>query len=160
MRGLSKFHQQNPYVLRADGMEHRVDYEPGESQSGLFGGNSNWRGPVWFPVNYLLIESLQKFHHYHGDAIQVECPTGSGKLVTLDKVCEELSRRLSNLFLARPDGYRPAMGQHPKFASDPHFRNNVLFYEYFNGDSGLGLGASHQTGWTALVAKLMQTIDC
>ena len=160
VRGLSKFHQKNPYVLRADGAEHRVDYEPGESQSGLFGGNSNWRGPVWFPVNYLLIESLQKFHHYHGDAIQVECPTGSGKLVTLDKVCEELSRRLSNLFLARPDGYRPAMGQHPKFASDPHFRNNVLFYEYFNGDSGLGLGASHQTGWTALVAKLMQTIDC
>ena len=160
VRGLSKFHQKNPYVLRADGTEHRVDYEPGESQSGLFGGNSNWRGPVWFPVNYLLIESLQKFHHYHGDAIQVECPTGSGKLVTLDKVCEELSRRLSNLFLARPDGYRPAMGQHPKFASDPHFRNNVLFYEYFNGDSGLGLGASHQTGWTALVAKLMQTIDC
>ena len=160
VRGLSKFHQKNPYVLRADGTEHRVDYEPGESQSGLFGGNSNWRGPVWFPVNYLLIESLQKFHHYHGDAIQVECPTGSGKLVTLDKVCEELSRRLCNLFLARPDGYRPAMGQHPKFASDPHFRNNVLFYEYFNGDSGLGLGASHQTGWTALVAKLMQTIDC
>ena len=160
VRGLSKFHQKNPYVLQVDGLEHRVDYEPGESQSGLFGGNSNWRGPVWFPVNYLLIESLQKFHHYHGDAMQVECPTGSGNLVTLDKVCEELSRRLSNLFLARPDGYRPAMGQHPKFASDPHFRNNILFYEYFHGDSGLGLGASHQTGWTALVAKLMQTIDC
>jgi len=160
VRGLSKFHQQNPYVLDVEGQQHRVGYEPGESQSGLFGGNSNWRGPVWFPVNYLLIESLQKFHHYHGDAIQVECPTGSGKMVTLDKVCDELSLRLSRLFLERPDGSRPAMNHREKFSSDPHFKNNILFYEYFHGDSGLGLGASHQTGWTALVAKLMQSIDC
>ncbi len=160
IRGLSKFHQQHPYVLHANGTEHRVDYEPGESQSGLFGGNSNWRGPIWFPVNYLLIESLQKFHHYHGDAIEVECPTGSGNMMTLDKVCEELSRRLSSIFLPCANGSRPGMAHHPKFSDDPHFKNNILFYEYFNGDSGLGLGASHQTGWTALVAKLMQTIDC
>ncbi|MBM3758731.1 MAG: glucosidase [Acidobacteria bacterium] len=160
IRGLSKFHKNNPYVLHAAGSEHRVDYEPAESQTGLFGGNSNWRGPIWFPTNYLLIESLQKFHHYHGDAIQVECPTGSGNMVTLDKVCHELSRRLSNLFLEKPDGGRPAMAHHPKFANDENFKNNILFYEYFHGDSGLGLGASHQTGWTALVAKLMQSIDC
>jgi hypothetical protein len=160
IRGLSKYHLKNPFVLRIDGAEHRVDYEPGESQSGLFGGNSNWRGPVWFPTNYLLIESLQRFHHYHGDAIQVECPTGSGNLVTLDKVCQELSRRLCNLFLVQGDGRRPAMNQHPKFHNDPHFKNYILFYEYFHGDSGVGLGASHQTGWTALVAKLIQSIDC
>ncbi len=160
IRGLSKFHEQHPYVLHANGSDHRVGYEPGESQSGLFGGNSNWRGPIWFPVNYLLIESLQKFHHYHGDAIEVECPTGSGNMVTLDKVCEELSRRLSAIFLPSAQGIRPGMAHHPKFSEDPDFRNNILFYEYFHGDSGLGLGASHQTGWTALVAKLMQTIDC
>ena len=159
IRGLSKFHQQNPYILHVGNSEHRVGYEPAESQSGLFGGNSNWRGPLWFPVNYLLIESLQKFHHYHGEAMQVECPTGSGNMVTLDRVAEELSRRLSSLFLERPDGTRAAMNHHLKF-SDPHFKNNLLFYEYFNGDNGLGLGASHQTGWTALVAKLMQTIHC
>ncbi len=159
IRGLSKFHQKHPYVLPANGTDHRVDYEPGESQSGLFGGNSNWRGPVWFPINYLLIESLQKFHHYHGEAIQVECTTGSGNLVTLDKVAANISRRLCNLFLENAGGKRPAMAHIPKFSEDPHFRNNILFYEYFHGDSGLGLGASHQTGWTALVAKLMQTID-
>ncbi len=160
IRGLSKFHQDNPYVLHAGGTDYRVDYEPAESQTGLFGGNSNWRGPIWFPTNYLLIESLQKFHYYHGDAIQVECPTGSGNMVTLDKVCAELSLRLSRLFLVQPDGTRPAMAHHPKFKQDPAFRDNILFYEYFHGDSGLGLGASHQTGWTALVAKLLQNIDC
>ncbi|MCX6610474.1 MAG: glucosidase, partial [Acidobacteria bacterium] len=132
VRGLSKFHEQNPYVLHANGSDHRVGYEPGESQSGLFGGNSNWRGPIWFPVNYLLIESLQKFHHYHGDAIEVECPTGSGNMVTLDKVCEELSRRLSSIFLPCEQGFRPGMAHHPKFSDDPHFKNNILFYEYFN----------------------------
>lgn len=160
IRGLSRYHKNYPYVLNAAGTDHRVGYEPGESQSSLFGGNSNWRGPIWFPTNYLLIESLQKFHHYHGDAIQVESPTGSGQMVTLDKVAEELSRRLCNLFLRNPEGNRPAMGHHPKFNQDPHFRDNILFYEYFHGDSGIGLGASHQTGWTALVAKLMQSIDC
>ncbi|WP_035957624.1 MGH1-like glycoside hydrolase domain-containing protein [Bryobacter aggregatus] len=160
IRGLSKFHKENPYLLHVGGMEYRVDYEPRESQTSLFGGNSNWRGPVWFPVNYLLIESLQKFHHYHGDAMKVECPAGSGNPVTLDKVAQELSRRLSKLFLAKPDGVRPAMHQNPKYSNDPHFRNHILFYEYFDGDTGEGLGASHQTGWTALVAKLMRSIDC
>ena len=159
IRGLSKHHEKDPYILEVGGTQYRVDYEPGESQTGLFGGNSNWRGPVWFPINYLLIESLQKFSHYHGTAIEVECPVGSGRMVTLDVVAAEISRRLSSLFLDGPEG-RPAMRQHPKFAGDPHFRNNVMFYEYFHGDTGLGLGASHQTGWTALVAKLMQKIDC
>ncbi len=160
IRGMSKFHQEHPYVLRADGMEYRVGYEPGESQTGLFGGNSNWRGPVWFPINYLLIESLQKFNHYHGEAIQVACPSPGGELNSLDCVAKDLARRLSNLFLEQPGQGRPAMRHHRKFKEDPHFKDNVLFYEYFHGDSGLGLGASHQTGWTALVAKLMQTIDC
>ena len=156
VRSLSKFHKDQPYILNVEQTQYRVDYEPGESQTGLFGGNSNWRGPIWFPVNYLLIESLQKFHHYHGDAFTVECPTGSGNFVTLDKVCHELSRRLSSLML----GQRPAMAHNPKFSNDPHFKNNLLFYEYFNGDTGLGLGASHQTGWTALIAKLMQKVEC
>jgi hypothetical protein len=161
IRGLSKAHSgDNAYRLNIYGTEYSVGYEPGESQTGLFGGNSNWRGPIWFPVNYLLIESLQKFHHYHGEAIQVECPVGSGKTVTLDKAAQEISRRLSSLFLAGPDGRRPAMGHDEKYWKDPHFKDHILFHEYFHGDSGLGLGAKHQTGWTALVAKLMQTIDC
>jgi hypothetical protein len=160
VRGLSKYHQANPYVLQVGGNEYRVDYEPAESQTGLFGGNSNWRGPIWFPTNYLLIESLQKFHHYHGEAMQVECATGSGELMTLDKVAAELSRRLSNLFLLNQEQVRPAMRHHWKFEKDTGFRDRILFYEYFHGDTGLGLGASHQTGWTALVAKLMQAIDC
>jgi hypothetical protein len=160
IRGLSKFHQQHPFVFPVAGESHRVDYEPAESQTGLFGGNSNWRGPVWFPTNYLLIESLQKFHHYHGDSFTVECPTGSGNFVTLDKVIAELSRRLCNLFLGNAHGIRPAMAHHEKLRTDPHFKDHILFYEYFHGDNGLGLGASHQTGWTALVAKLIQNIDC
>lgn len=157
IRGVSKFHQKNPYVFRVGGQEYRVDYEPGESQTGMFGGNSNWRGPVWFPVNYLLIESIQKFHHYHGEAIQVSCPAEGGEMKGLDWVARDLCRRLSSLFLDQAGRGRPAMRHHPKFVSDPHFKDHVLFYEYFHGDSGLGLGASHQTGWTALVAKLMQS---
>jgi hypothetical protein len=157
IRGVSKFHQKNPYVFRAGGSEYRVDYEPGESQTGMFGGNSNWRGPVWFPVNYLLIESIQKFHHYHGEAIQVPCPAAGGEMKGLDWVARDLSHRLSRLFLDEAGKGRPAMRHHPKFAGDPHFKDHVLFYEYFHGDNGLGLGASHQTGWTALVAKLMQS---
>jgi len=133
-----------------------VDYEPGESNTGLFGGNSNWRGPVWFPLNYLLIESLQKFHHYLGDEYRVECPTGSGRTMTLWEVAAELSRRLSHLFLQDDKGRRPANGANECFQSDPHWRDLVLFHEYFHGDTGAGLGASHQTGWTALVAKLLQ----
>ena len=130
-------------------------YEPAESSTGLFGGNSNWRGPVWFPVNYLLIESLQRFHHYLGEDYKVEFPTGSGNKLDLKDVATALSQRMSALFLRGADGRRPAFGPNPKFHNDPHFRDHLLFYEYFHGDTGAGLGASHQTGWTALVAKLL-----
>jgi hypothetical protein len=137
-------------------MEHRVDYEPAESSSGLFGGNSNWRGPIWFPVNFLLIESLQKFHHYLGDEFRVECPTGSGQFMNLREVADEISHRLSRIFLRGADGRRPVHGGAEKFQTDPHWRDLALFYEYFHGDNGAGIGASHQTGWTGLVAKLLQ----
>ncbi|MFM9882072.1 MAG: MGH1-like glycoside hydrolase domain-containing protein [Burkholderiales bacterium] len=157
IRSLSKIHQSQPYVLRIDGVEHRVDYEPGESTSGLFGGNSNWRGPIWFPVNFLLIESLQKFHHYYGDEFKVECPTGSGRFMTLQEVSDELSRRLTGIFLRDANGERPANGGQAMFDHDPHWRDLVPFHEYFHGETGSGLGASHQTGWTALVAKLLQS---
>ncbi len=156
IRAVSRHHLDNPYVLAVDGMEHRVDYEPAESSTGLFGGNSNWRGPIWFPVNFLIIESLQKFHHYLGDDFKVECPTGSGRMMTLWQVSEELSRRLSCIFLRGEDGRRPVHGGAEKFQTDPHWRDLVLFYEYFHGDNGTGIGASHQTGWTGLVAKLLQ----
>jgi len=155
VRALSRFHKDCPYILEIDGEEHRVDYEPAESITGMFGGNSNWRGPVWFPVNYLLIESLQKFHHYYGDDLKVECPTGSGNLMNLWEVASELSRRLSHIFLKDDDGLRPVFGTSDKFQTDPHFRDYLLFYEYFNGDTASGVGASHQTGWTGLVAKLL-----
>jgi hypothetical protein len=137
-------------------MEHRVDYEPGESATGLFGGNSNWRGPVWFPVNYLLVESLQKFYHYLGDNFTVEFPTGSGKMMNLWEVAGELSRRMTSIFVRDENGRRPAFGTLEKFHTDPYWRDLVLFHEYFHGDSGAGIGASHQTGWTGVVAKLMQ----
>ncbi|PYX87906.1 MAG: hypothetical protein DMG67_18360 [Acidobacteria bacterium] len=136
-------------------MEHSVDYEPAESTAGLFGGNSNWRGPVWFPVNYLLIESLRKFHHYFGNDFKVECPTRSGNWMTLSQVADELSRRLCSIFERDESGRRPAFGDLEQFQSDAHWRDLVLFHEFFHGDSGRGLGASHQTGWTALVAKLI-----
>ncbi len=156
VRALSRAYKDHPYAVRIGAAWNRVDYEPAESSTGLFGGNSNWRGPVWFPVNYLLIESLQKFHHYYGDTLRVECPTGSGNLMTLWEVAAELSKRLTKLFLRGPDGRRPADGVSERCRSDPDFRDYVTFYEYFNGDTGEGLGASHQTGWTALVAKLLQ----
>jgi hypothetical protein len=156
VRALSRVHRDHPYVLHCDGGEHRVDYEPAESAQSLFGGNSNWRGPVWFPVNYLLIESLQKFHHFYGDSVRVPCPTGSGHEMTLGEVATELSRRLVRVFLRGPDGRRPVYGGAEKFQTDPHWRDLLLFYEYFHGDNGAGIGASHQTGWTALVAKLLQ----
>ncbi len=156
LRSLSKFHKDHPYVLNIDGQTRIADYEPGESTSGLFGGNSNWRGPVWFPTNYLLIESLQKFHFYYGDEYKVECPTGSGQMLTLWQIAEELSRRLTHLFLHRPDGTRPVFGTNAAFNADPDWRDYIPFHEYFHGDTGAGLGASHQTGWTALVAKLIQ----
>ncbi|MDV2502869.1 MAG: glucosidase [bacterium] len=156
IRSLSQHHRGHPYTYTVNGMEYRVDYEPGESSTSLFGGNSNWRGPVWFPVNFLIIESLQKFHYYLGDDYTVECPTGSGQMLTLWEVAAELSRRLTRLFLRGSDGRRPVYGDATKFQSDPHWQDLVLFYEYFHGDTGAGLGASHQTGWTALVAKLLQ----
>jgi Glycosyl hydrolase family 63 C-terminal domain len=158
IRSLSRAHRAKPYVLHIDGSDYSVGYEPAESRSGVFGGNSNWRGPIWFPVNYLIIESLQKFHHYFGDEFKVECPTGSGHMMTLWEVATELSRRLISIFLPGPDGTRPVHGSNAEFAADPHWRDLVLFYEYFHGDDGLGLGASHQTGWTGLVAKLIQQI--
>jgi hypothetical protein len=155
IRALSRVHRDQPYVLRLNGQEYSVDYEPAESTNAMFGGNSNWRGPVWFPVNYLLIESLQRFHYYLGDDFKVECPTGSGQMMNLWEVATELSRRLSSIFLQR-DGRRAVYGGNERFQTDPHWRDLVLFHEYFHGDTGQGLGASHQTGWTAIVAKLLQ----
>jgi len=156
IRALSRAHRNRPYTLEVSGQRHQVSYEPGESTTGLFGGNSNWRGPIWFPVNFLLVESLQRFHHYLGDAFTVECPTGSGQWMNLSEVAAELSRRLARPFLRGTDGTRPVHGMHEQFQSDPHWRDLVLFYEYFHGDNGRGVGASHQTGWTGLVAKLLQ----
>jgi hypothetical protein len=156
LRSLSRHHRRNPFHLMIDGESYGVHYEPAESTTGLFGGNSNWRGPVWFPVNYLMIESLQKYNHYFGDEFKVEFPTGSGRWIDLGEAAAELSRRLSHLFLRDAHGRRPVYGGAEKFQRDPHFRDYVLFYEYFHGDNGAGIGASHQTGWTGLVAKLLQ----
>jgi len=156
IRALSQFHRGNPYKLDVHGMEHRVDYDPGESSTGLFGGNSNWRGPIWFPLNYLLVESLQKFHYYLGDDFKIEFPTGSGAMLTLWEVARELSRRMTSIFLRDENGRRPVFGDIEKFRTDAHWRDLVLFHEYFHGDSGAGVGASHQTGWTGIVTKLMQ----
>ena len=156
IRSLSRAHLDHPLELDLGGDVRHLGYEPAESTSGLFGGNSNWRGPVWFPVNYLLIEALQKFHHYLGDEYTVECPTGSGQWLTLWEVAAELSRRLTSVFLPGDDGHRPVHAGDPRYRDDPHWRDLVLFYEYFHGDTGRGVGASHQTGWTALVAKLIQ----
>jgi hypothetical protein len=139
-----------------NGLEHRVDYEPAESSSDLFGGNSNWRGPVWFPVNYLLIESLQKFHYFYRDTLKAELPAGSGTMLDLWQIATELSRRLTRIFLRGADGRRAVYGGTEKFQRDPHWRDLVLFYEYFHGDNGAGIGAGHQTGWTGIVAKLLQ----
>jgi hypothetical protein len=156
IRALSRYHKDHPYVLSVNGEEHRVDYEPAESTTGLFGGNSNWRGPVWFPMNYLLVESLQKFHHFFGDNLKVTCPSGSNTQVNLWQVSTDLSRRLAHIFLPGPDGRRPVYGGTELFQRDPHWRDLIAFYEYFHGDNGAGIGASHQTGWTGLVAKLLQ----
>ncbi len=156
IRALSKYHGSHPYTFYVDGQQHRVDYEPAESSSGLFGGNSNWRGPIWFPVNYLLIESLQQFHHYLGDDFKVECPTGSGNWLNLWQVADEISQRLIKIFLPDESGKRPLYGNIKQFQTDPHWRDLILFHEYFHGDNGAGIGASHQTGWTGLIAKLIQ----
>jgi hypothetical protein len=159
VRAVSRHHDAHPYEFRYGDVHLSMRYEPGESSSGLFGGNSNWRGPVWMPTNYLIIESLQKFHHYYGDDFKVECPTGSGQFITIAEVAAELSRRLTRLFLRDAHGRRPVLEYHPKLAGDPHFRDLILFHEYFHGDSGRGVGASHQSGWTGLVAKLLQPRD-
>jgi hypothetical protein len=156
IRAVSRYHKERPYVLQIGGSEHRLDYEPGESSTGLFGGNSNWRGPIWFPVNFLIVESLQKFHHYLGEDYKVECPTGSGKFLTLWEVAEEISKRLAATFLRDRNGLRPVHGTSDKFQHDPYWKDVILFYEYFHGDDGRGVGASHQTGWTGVVAKLLQ----
>ena len=156
IRALSRFHENHPYELRYDGIASTVNYEPAESRTSLFGGNSNWRGPIWFPVNYLLVESLQKYHHYYGEDFKVACPTNSGNLMALWDVAAEISRRLTRIFLRDHAGRRPVYGATEIFQTDPHWRDLLLFYEYFHGDNGAGLGASHQTGWTGLVAKLIE----
>jgi hypothetical protein len=155
VRALSKFHKDHPFMLQVDGEMHSVDYEPAESTTPLFGGNSNWRGPVWFPMNFLLIESMQRIHYYYGDDFKVECPAGSGQQKTLWEATTEISRRLARIFI-RCDGRRPVHDDTAVFQQDPHWRDLILFYEYFHGETGAGLGASHQTGWTALVAKLIE----
>jgi Glycosyl hydrolase family 63 C-terminal domain len=156
IRALSRYHLEHPYTLEMDGVSHTVDYEPAESTSGLFGGNSNWRGPIWFPLNYLIIETLKTFHHFYGERFKIEFPTGSGNLLTLDEVAKELSRRLTRIFLRDETGQRPVHGGVALFQNDPHWRDLLLFYEYFHGDNGAGIGASHQTGWSGLVANLLQ----
>ena len=156
IRSLSRVHQDKPYIFRLDGQEYRVDYEPGESTTGFFGGNSNWRGPVWFPINYLLIEALERYHHFYGDGLQVECPTGSGRMLNLQQVADDLRCRLACLFLPDAQGRRPCHGDDRRYAEDPHWRDLVLFHEYFHGETGRGLGASHQTGWTALTVQLLE----
>jgi hypothetical protein len=156
VRSLSRFHKENPHVCCTGGQENRVAYVPGDSDSWMFGGNSNWRGPVWFPVNYLLIEALERYHHFYGDALRVECPTGSGRLMNLAEVACDLGTRLARIFLPDAEGCRPCHGRERLFAVDPHWQDLILFYEYFHGDNGRGVGASHQTGWTALVTRLLE----
>ena len=156
IRSLSRFHKDNPFVFQANGQEFRVDYLPGESDNGMFGGNSNWRGPIWMPVNFLLIKALYLYFAYYGDSFKIECPTGSGQEMNLMEVAHELSRRLYSIFLPDKDGRRPVYGGTEKFQNDPHFKDKILFYEYFHGENGAGLGASHQTGWTGLVARILR----
>jgi hypothetical protein len=158
IRSLSRFHADHPYVFNADGQEMRVAYTPGESNTGFFGGNSNWRGPIWFPVNYLIIEALERYHHHYGDDLKVELPTASGNWCTLQQVADEISTRLTRLFLADEHGQRPCFGDHPRYGADADGRDLLLFHEYFDGDTGKGLGASHQTGWTALVVRCLESV--
>jgi hypothetical protein len=158
VRSVSRAHRDKPYVFHLNGEQYRVDYEPGESSTGLFGGNSNWRGPIWFPINYLLIEALERYYHFYRNTLLVEFPTRSGRMLNLKQVADELSLRLCNIFLINQDGYRPCHGRDPHFAQDPHWRDLISFHEYFHGETGLGLGASHQTGWTSLVIRLLENL--
>jgi hypothetical protein len=155
IRSLSRVHLDHPFTLVIDGEKYTVCYQPGESETYIFGGNSNWRGPIWFPINYLLIEALERFHHFYGNDLTVECPTGSGNMMTLAAVSHELARRLARLFLPDERGRRPCHGEDPRYAHAPDWQNLVLFYEHFHGDTGRGLGASHQTGWTALITRCL-----
>jgi hypothetical protein len=155
IRSLSRAHAAEPFVFAAGGAEHRVAYVPGEADGGLFGGNSNWRGPIWLPMNFILIESLRRYAEYYGDTLVVECPTGSGRRCTLAEVADEIARRVSGIFLPDASGRRPCHGDERRYADDPAWRELVLFYEYFDGDTGRGCGAAHQTGWSALVANLL-----
>jgi hypothetical protein len=156
VRSVSRVHRERPYRFDVMGQPYTVDYVPGEGNTGLFGGNSNWRGPVWFPINFLVIEALERYHHFYGDELRVECPVGSGRMLTLQEVAAELSARLATIFLADPSGRRPCHGEDERYAADPHWRELVLFHEYFHGDTGRGLGASHQTGWTALAVRCIE----
>ena len=158
IRSVSAVHREHPYVFTVQGEEFRVDYDPGEGTSGLFGGNSNWRGPIWFPLNYLLIEALERYDHFYGDTLKVECPVGSGTMMTLGEVAHELSARLASVFIADADGRRPCHGDDARYAEHPNWKNLVLFHEYFHGDTGRGVGASHQTGWTALVVQCLDDL--
>jgi hypothetical protein len=155
IRALSRHHREHPFVFQLAGQEYRVEYLPGDSNSGMFGGNSNWRGPIWMPVNALIVRGLLNLYAFYGDEFKVECPTGSGNRMTLFEIAKEISRRLSSIFLRDASGRRPVYGGQAKFQDDPHWRDLVLFYEYFHGDNGAGIGASHQTGWTGLVARLL-----
>ena len=156
LRAISRYHAEHPYVVYVGDQEYRVNYLPAESDTGMFGGNSNWRGPVWMPVNVLLIRALYQFYLYYGDNFRIECPTGSGKLMNLFEVAQEIVRRLERIFLRDQSGRRPVYGGMQKFQNDPHWRDYILFHEYFHGDNGSGLGASHQTGWTGMIAKLIE----
>jgi len=156
IRALSRYHAEHPYVFNVNGKEYRVNYLPAESDTGMFGGNSNWRGPIWMPVNALLIRALLSYHLYYGDNFKIECPTGSGNQMNLFEVSREIAKRLTRIFLRDKSGRRPVYGATEKFQSDPNWKDYILFYEYFHGDNGAGLGASHQTGWTGLVAKMIE----
>jgi len=158
VRALSRYHAEHPYEFDVNSQAYRVNYEPAESSTGLFGGNSNWRGPIWMPVNALLVQSLRKLYSYYGNDFKIECPSGSGRVMTLWEVANDIARRLSNIFLRDKNGRRPVYGNTEKFQNDPHWRDLILFYEYFHGDNGAGIGASHQTGWTGLVAWSIKSL--
>ena len=156
IRALSRVHQDHPFIYHAGDQEYRVNYVPGEGDSGMFGGNSNWRGPIWMPVNMLILRGLLQYYLYYGDTFTIECPTGSGNRMNLYEVADEISRRLTRIFLKDEQGKRPVHGQDGKFQEDPHWKDYPLFYEYFHGDTGVGVGASHQTGWTGAIARIMK----
>jgi hypothetical protein len=156
IRSVSRYHDEHPYVLKWDSQDLSVQYTPGDSTTSIFGGNSNWRGPIWFPINYLIIEALERYHHFYGDTFQIECPTGSGRMMNLEAVAGEINRRLASIFLPGGDGVRPYAKSLGRYANDPLWRDYLLFNEYFHGDNGRGLGADHQTGWTALIADCLR----